>query len=139
MEINAFVEHREEDSPNVLRVKALYGAFREKDTAKIGALLAEAPFWNVCPGFPAGGIYRGLGEIFGGFYADLLGRYKYFNAIPEVFLDGGDAVTVLGHYVFKNEESNPQGSARFAHIWGINAEGRIRGVWQVADSARFIQ
>jgi hypothetical protein len=104
----------------------------------ISKLMVAEPVWNVCPGFPDGGIYSGMTEVFGGFYTNLRNRFHFFGAIPDVFVDGGDVVLVLGFYKFMLNEGEPSRLVRFAHTWGINPDGRIRGVWQVGDSAQFI-
>ncbi|WP_346354090.1 nuclear transport factor 2 family protein [Azotosporobacter soli] len=139
MEISAFLEHDEKDTQNVKQVKALYKALREKDRETIARVLTDDPVWNVSPGFPDGGVYKGMAEILGSFYAKLRNRFRSFSAVPETFIDGGDVVVVLGFYKFeRQEEENSFRFVRFAHTWGINKDGRIRGVWQVADSAQFL-
>ena len=138
MEISTFLEHVEKDTQNVKQAKTLYKAFTERDKETIAKLLVDDPVWNVSPGFPDGGVYRGMAEVFGSFYAKLRSRFKSFSAIPETFIDGGDVVTVLGFYKFEKDEEDSFRLVRFAHTWKINIDGRIKGVWQVADSAQFI-
>ncbi|TKU10591.1 nuclear transport factor 2 family protein [Citrobacter sp. wls829] len=137
MEASTFLEHQENDTLNVRRVKAFYQAAREKNKEDLSQLLTDEAVWNVSPGFPFGGVYCGMAEIYGIFYPNLSGSLNSFGAIPDVFIDGGDVVTVLGFYKFtKNEEDSPT-LARFSHTWRIAPDGRINGVWQVADSAQF--
>ncbi|SFG29329.1 hypothetical protein SAMN05660649_01301 [Desulfotomaculum arcticum] len=138
MEISTFLEHQEKDTQNVKRVKAFYRAAKEKDSETITKLLVDDPVWSVSPGFPDGGIYRGLAEIFHSFYPSLLSRFYYFDAFPDVYIDGGDVVTVLGYYKFIKKEGESSKLVRFSHTWGIDNDGRIKGVWQVADSAQLI-
>lgn len=138
MEISTFLEHQEKDTQNVKLVKAFYQAAKEKDGETIAKLLVDEPVWNVSPGFPDGGVYRGLAEIFQSFYPSLLSRFHFFDAIPDVYIDGGDVVTVLGYYKFIKKEGESSKLVRFSHTWGIDNNGRIKGVWQVADSAQFI-
>lgn len=138
MEISTFLEHDERHTQNVKQVKALYKALSEKDREAIAKLLVDDPVWNVSPGFPDGGVYRGMSEVFGSFYTKLRSRYRSFGAIPETFIDGGDVVTVLGFYKFETKEEDSFRLVRFSHTWKINIDGRIKGVWQVADSAQFI-
>jgi len=131
------VTPNEADSANVGKVKALYSAFRAKDQESIRNLLAEEPVWDVSPGFPEGAVYRGLAEILGRFYPRLRARVHSLDASPENFVDGGDTVVVLGHYLVTAKKGDTPRQVRFAHVWGINEDGRIGGVWQVADSAQF--
>ncbi|MCL2401401.1 MAG: hypothetical protein FWC90_02020 [Oscillospiraceae bacterium] len=135
-EIKTFLEHQEEDTQNVANVKALYEAMAEGDVAVIHKLLIGDPTWNVCPGFPDGGIYHGMAEVFGKLYGELVRkRYHYLGAEADVFIDGGNVVTVLGHYIIIFKEGGVAIRARFSHIWKIAPDGRVAGVWQVADSA----
>lgn len=138
MEISTFLNHHEEDTLNVRRVKAFYEAAKNRDRETLITLLVDNPVWNVCPGFPEGGIYRGIAEVYGSFYPNLRNRFHYFGAIPDVFVDGGDVITVLGFYKFIKKEGEPFKLVRFSHTWKIDPDGRIGGVWQVADSAQFI-
>ena len=90
----------------------------------------------MCAGFPDGDTYNGIDEIFGTFYSEK--TTKLFTtdlyAIPEVSIDGGDVVSVLGFYKFIVNKGDPFTSARFSHTWKITPDGRIAGVWQIADS-----
>lgn len=138
MEISTFLEHHEKDTLNVKRVKALYMAAKEGDREALAKILVDDPVWNVCPGFPEGGIYCGMTEVYGSFYPNLRSRFHYFGANPDAYIDGGDVVTVLGFYEFIKKEGETSRLVRFSHTWGIDIDGRIRGVWQVADSAQFI-
>lgn len=138
IEFSTFLENHEKDTPNIQRVKALYKASGEKDIETITKLLVDEPVWNVCPGFPDGGIYRGIDGVYGSFYASLFNHLHYLEAVPDAHIDGGDVVIVLGNYKFARKEGESFRLARFTHIWGIDTDGRIKGVWQVADSAQFI-
>jgi hypothetical protein len=69
------------------------------------------------------------------FYRKLLPRFRHFSAEPDVFVDGGDIVTALGFYSFTVNEWDTVKLIRFSHTWKIAPDGRIEGVWQVADSA----
>lgn len=138
MEVSTFLEHQEKDTLNVQRVKAFYKAAREKDKEALSRLLTDEPVWNVSPGFPYGGVYHGMAEVYGVFYPNLFGSFSSFGAIPDVFIDGGDVVTVLGFYKFIKKEGDSPTLVRFSHTWGMTSDGRIKGVWQVADSAQFI-
>lgn len=128
---------RESDTANVRKVKALYSALKAKDFAALRDLLVDEPIWDVTPGFPEGGIYKGMSAVFGEFYMKLLAQVHSLGAFPEAFVDGGDVVVAIGCYRIRAHESGAPEQVRFAHIWGIDAERRIKGVWQVADSARF--
>ena len=79
-----------------------------------------------------------MAEVFGSFYLKLRSQLSCFGAIPETFIDGGDVVTVLGFYKFDSNQDGSTKFVRFSHTWKISADGRLKGVWQVADTAQFI-
>lgn len=135
--ISVLPTKRESDTANIRKVKDLYSALKAKDLAALRVLLVDEPIWDVTPGFPEGGIYKGMSAVFGDFYMRLLARVDSLGAVPEAFVDGEDVVVVLGYYRIRASESGATEKVRFAHVWGIDAEGCIKGVWQVADSARF--
>jgi hypothetical protein len=114
------------DTSNVRIVKAIYSALKARD-----------PTWDVTPGFPEGGIYKGMSGVFGSFYQKLLAQVHTFGAYPQAFLDSGDVVVALGYYRVRANEKDVPTLVRFAHVWGVDTDGRIKGVWQVADSACF--
>ncbi|WP_371372541.1 nuclear transport factor 2 family protein [Sporomusa aerivorans] len=138
METCIFLEHGEKDTQIVKQVKNLYQALKANDKEAIAKILADDPVWDVSPGFPYGGVYTGMAEIFGSFYSKLRSQFSGFGATPETFIDGGDVVTVLGFYNFDSNQDNSTKFVRFSHTWKINDDGRIKGVWQVADTAQFI-
>lgn len=134
MEINTFLQHQEKETQNITNVKALYKALKE-GSRTVFKLLVDNPIWHVCPGFPDGGIYRGKDEIFGIFYKIFQSRIYHLHAEPEVYVDGGDVVIALGFYNIVFHEGDPAVLVRFSHTWKIAPDGRIAGVWQVADSS----
>ncbi len=123
------------DTTNIRQVKALYLALKNRDKAALANLLVAEPTWDVTPGFPHGAQYKGMAAIFGEFYPKLLTGFNAFSANPETYVDGGDKVVVLGHYQFNKTGDDNSTSARFTHTWQIASDGRIEGVWQVADTA----
>ncbi|RFP18785.1 MULTISPECIES: nuclear transport factor 2 family protein [unclassified Duganella] len=125
------------DTKNLRQVKALYRALKSKDLQSIREILVDEPVWDVAPGFPEGAVYRGMAEVFGGFYPKLLAHVHAFGAFPERFVDGGDTVVALGDYRVTKTEGSPPVQVRFSHVWDVDDHGRVKGVWQVADSAQF--
>ena len=130
MEINAFLEHNTEDTPNIILVKNQYKALNEGFTDELLKILSERPTWNVCPGNPDGGTYCGMAEVFDTFYTALLKHFHSFKGEPEVFIDGGDVVTTLGFYSFKVKKGGPIRKVRFSHTFKITSDNRVDAVWQ---------
>ena len=145
MEIKEFLDHKTEDTKNIILLKDFYmgkainSVTRTLDMDVVSKMFIDSPTWHVCPGFPDGGTYRGINEIFGTFYMEKIPKLfaTGLYAIPEVFIDGGDVVSVLGFYKFAVNKGDDLTSARFSHTWKIAPDGRIEGVWQVADSHVF--
>jgi hypothetical protein len=51
------------------------------------------------------------------------------------WIDAGQNVIVLGYYFMTAKGEAEEHRIRFAHTWGIE-DGKITGVWQVADTAK---
>lgn len=140
MEINAFLQHKEKDTKSIALLKEFYAGKAINtvngtlDMDAISRIFVDNPTWHVCPGFPDGGTYQGIAEVFGSLYANIPNRYSIFYGVPEVFIDAGDVVTVLGFYHFAVKKGDALKRARFSHTLKIASDGRIEGVWQVADS-----
>jgi ketosteroid isomerase-like protein len=123
------------ETPNVRTVKALYRALIDRDLPGAKRVLVDEPVWDITPGAPDGGVYRGMAEIFGGFYPRLAARFRSFEVRPDSFVDGEDRVVAMGYYRIIENDGDESKFVRFAHIFDITADGRIKGVWQVADTA----
>lgn len=135
--LTSILESNTQDSANLGQVKGIYRALKSSDINSLKQIMVEEPVWDVSPGFPEGKIYRGLPEILGVFYANLRSQVHSFAAVPDSFVDGGDTVVALGHYLITKAEGDIPISIRFCHAWSINHQGNVKGVWQVADSAQF--
>jgi len=132
--MSGLLKLNEEDSENIRTIKSLYQSLKIKNREALLSLLVEEPVWNVSPGFPENGVYRGLAEVFGEFYPKLLANFESFGAHPDRFIDGGDTVVALGHYHIVGKQASHKIEVRFSHCWDIDKDGRVKGVWQVADS-----
>ena len=145
MEIKEFLEHETDDSHNIALLKDFYmgkainTVAGTLDMDVVSRMFVDSPTWHVCPGFPDSGTYSGINEVFGTFYSKKIPNLFATGlfAVPEVFIDGGDVVSVLGFYMFAVNKGDPLTRARFSHTWKIAPDGRIAGVWQVADSQIF--
>lgn len=124
-----------DDAGNIGHVKALYQALADRDLPAARGLLVDQPVWDITPGAPDGGVYRGMAEVFGDFYPRLAARFHGFEVRPDTYLDGGDTVLAAGSYAVTRRAGDQVELVRFAHVFGIAPGGRITGVWQVADTA----
>lgn len=130
-------EENSQESKNVQTVKNLYKALKSADIETLNSIMVDIPVWDVSPGFPEGKVYYGFPKILGVFYKNLRRDFYQFSALTERFIDGDRTIGVLGHYQVKKSESSPLKQIRFSHTWDIDKQGKILGVWQVADSAQF--
>jgi uncharacterized protein len=119
-------------------VRLVYESLRSHDFQKLKEIVTEDVTWNVTEGFPYTGIYQGLDNVLRGFYARLRSNLDSFAAEHVRWIDAGDSVIVLGYYLMTAKGVAGESRIRFAHIWGIK-EGKVTGVWQVADTAKLPQ
>jgi len=126
---------RADDSRNIHAVQALYRALTDRDLPAARGLLVDEPVWDITPGAPDAGVYRGMAEVFGGFYPKLAARFHSFEVHPDTFVAGAGRVVAAGHYRVTKSDGDQGDLVRFAHLFDLTAEGRIEGVWQVADTA----
>jgi uncharacterized protein len=125
----------ENPTTSIELVKLLYESLRTRDFRKLKEIVTEDVTWNVTEGFPYTGIYQGLDNVLRGFYARLRSNLDSFAAEHVKWIDAGESVIVLGYYLMTPKGTAEESRIRFAHIWGIR-EGKIAGVWQVADTAK---
>jgi uncharacterized protein len=116
-------------------VKTLYESLGTHDVLKLKEIATGDVVWDVAEGFPFGGRYEGLDAVLRDFYGRFLPRLGTFGIEHDRFVDGGDCVVATGYYHMTAEGSSRQERVRFAHVWEIR-EGKIAGVWEVADTAR---
>ena len=120
---------------NVDLVRAIYGAFAAGDVPGVLALMAPYIVWNEAENFPYadGNPYRGPEAILGGVFARLGSEWDGFAAVPEEFLDAGDAVVVLGRYRGTCKATGRAMDAQLAHVWRV-ADGKAARFQQYTDT-----
>lgn len=116
-------------------VRSLYESLKTRNVERLKEIVTEDVTWDVTEGFPFGRTYKGIDDVLHNFYGRVLPRLDRFGTEHEKFIDGGDCVVALGYYLMTQKGSTEERRVRFAHIWGIK-DGKVTGVWQVADSAR---
>ncbi len=80
-------------------------------------MVSETIEWRLAEGFPADGLYHGRNEVFEVWWPKLAAQFSEWRAIPETYLDAGDAVVVLGHYAGVAKETGSSFKAPFSHVW----------------------
>lgn len=120
---------------NVALVRAIYAAFGAGDVPGVVARMAPGIEWNEAESFPYadGNPYRGPDAILGGVFARLGSEWDGFAAVPEEFLDAGDAVVVLGRYRGTFKATGRALDAQMVHVWRIEG-GKAARFQQYTDT-----
>ncbi len=116
-------------------VALVYESLRTRNIQKLQEIVTKDVTWNVTEGFPYSGVYTGLDSVLRGFYRRLSSGLDKFGTEKIKWIDAGQNVIVLGYYLMTAKGEAEEHRVRFAHIWGIE-DGKITGVWQVADTAK---
>ena len=120
-------------SPEIERVKELYTAFQRRDSDELARLVAHDMEFEMPDGVPWGGVHHGqdgMAAVIELYEEHVDGRW----ADPEVFLEGGGRIVVLGRELGTVKATGASFEVEFAHVWGM-AEGipnRFRGYFDTA-------
>lgn len=118
---------------NLDKIKAVYDAFAKGDIPTVLEVMSADIEWTEAEGFPYGGTYRGPRAVLEGVFMRLGSEWNGFAAVPHDFIDGGDAVVVLGKYSGTYKATNKSFQAEFAHVWKFREGKAVRFV-QYADT-----
>jgi ketosteroid isomerase-like protein len=116
---------------NLNAVKGVYEAFAKGDVHAFLGFLDANIAWTEAEGFPYGGTYHGPQDVLKGVFRRLATEWDGFAAVPNEFIDGGDAVVALGKYSGTYKATGKSFEADFAHVWKIQAGKAIRFVQYV--------
>ena len=111
---------------NLNAVRGVYQAFAEGDIPTVLGLLRADVEWTEAEGFPYGGTYRGPEAVLNGVFMRLGTEWEGFAAVPDEFIDGGDAIVVLGKYSGTYKATGKSFQANFAHVWKLEDGKAIR-------------
>ncbi len=121
---------------NVDLVKKFYSSFKAKDKQTYLQLCDDDIEWKVLEGMPYGGAtYIGKTAVFEKYFRQLFSNFEEFHAMPEEFLDAGEAVVVLGKYQMVAKKSKDTFTSPFAHVYTIKNEKIVR-FRQYADTVK---
>ena len=120
---------------NLDLIRAIYDAFSAGDIAGVLAHLSPDIVWNEAENFPYadGNPYRGPDAVLNGVFARLGGEWDGFAAVPEEYLDSGDAVVVLGRYRGTWPATGRAMNAQMVHVWRVQ-EGKVVAFQQYTDT-----
>jgi 2-(1,2-epoxy-1,2-dihydrophenyl)acetyl-CoA isomerase len=121
-------------------VAALYPALAKGDRDTIERLVAPDFEATLTAGLPGGvgGVHRGRDDMIdNGWWA--LGRLFRVRAEPCQWMVCPDGrLLVVGRYLGSGRASGAPLDAAFVHLWSAE-DGRLTGLWQLTDSARFVE
>ena len=120
---------------DVALIRNLYEAFAKGDVPAVLAAMSPDIVWNEAENYPYadGNPYRGPEAILAGVFARIGSEWDGFAAVPEEYIDGGDAIVVLGRYRGTYRASGRSMDAQMVHIWRL-ADGRITRFDQRVDT-----
>jgi uncharacterized protein len=116
---------------NLNAVQNVYDAFAKGDIPAVLGFLSADIDWTEAEGFPYGGTYHGPEAVLNGVFMRLGTEWEGFAAVPDEFIDAGDAVVALGKYSGKYKATGKSFQANFAHVWKIQNGKAIRFVQYV--------
>ena len=120
---------------DVALIRNLYEAFAKGDVPAVLAAMSPDIVWNEAENYPYadGNPYRGPEAILAGVFARIGSEWDGFAAVPEEYIDGGDAIVVLGRYRGTYRASGRSMDAQMVHVWRL-ADGRITRFDQRVDT-----
>jgi len=118
---------------NLNLIKSVYEAFATGDIPAVLGALSPDIAWTEAEGFPYGGTYHGPRGVLEGVFMRLGSEWEGFAAVPDEFIDGGDAVVVLGKYSGKYKATGKSFQANFAHVWKMQ-DGKAAQFIQYVDT-----
>ncbi len=118
---------------NLDRIRALYHAFGQGDIPTVLGMMHPDIVWREAEGFPYGGTYHGPEAVLEHVFKKLGTEWEGFRATPSEFIDGGEAVVVLGTYTGTYRASGGALEVPFAHVWKLR-DGRVTAFTQYTDT-----
>ncbi len=125
-----------ETTDPVETVRRLYDAFTRRDEPVLREILHERIEWNQMEGFPQGGRWIGVDEVFERVFKPFRQRWRSWKAeTSEIVAVVGQPprVVAFGRYVGEHEETGRQLEAPFAHVYTIE-DGRVTRFEQFTDT-----
>lgn len=118
---------------NLKAVQKVYDAFAKGDILSVVGFLTPDIEWTEAEGFPYGGTYRSPKAVLEGVFMRLGSEWNDFAAVPDEFIDAGDAVVVLGKYSGTYKATSKSFQAHFAHVWKVR-DGKAVRFMQYVDT-----
>jgi uncharacterized protein len=120
---------------NVDLIRAIYAGLATGDVPAVVARMSPDIEWHEAENFPYAdrSPYRGPEAILTGVFARFGEEWDGFAAVPDDYLDAGDAVVVLGRYRSTYKPTGRALDAQFAHVWRVE-DGKAVAFQQYTDT-----
>ena len=127
-------------SDTVALVQGIYAAFKAGDVPGVVERMSPDIVWNEAENFPYAdrNPYLGPEAILTGVFARLGTDWDGFAAVPDEFLDAGDAVVVLGRYRGTYKATGRALDAQLVHVWRVE-DGKAVAFQQYTDTLQAAQ
>lgn len=79
-------------------VKKMYELFATRNLEAIREIFDPNIAWNMMKGFPQGGQYNGVEEVFKNLFSGFITDWKEWKAVSTRFVDTEEVVFVIGYY-----------------------------------------
>lgn len=90
--------------------------------------------FNVCPGWPNGGVFRGHEGVLSDFFSGAGKAWERIKPEMDDVIEVGDTYVVRGHYVGIASQTQIPFDVQFVHIWRVK-DGKLISLHQIADTA----
>ena len=106
-------------------IRKFYTAFKNNDTESYRQLCDEKIEWTTLEGMPSSGKYIGIKAVFEDYFPKMLSNFVEFHAIPEIFLEANEHVTVVGRYQGVSKQGK-EFDVPFSHLYQIKGNKIIK-------------
>src|SRR5258706_16212959 len=100
-------------------VQDVYEAFGKGDIPAALGFFSPDIEWTEAEGFPYGGTYVGPEAVLTGVFMRFGTEWDGFSAVPDEFIDGGDAIVALGKESGTYKTTGKSFQANFSHVWKV--------------------
>ena len=104
------------------------------NTERMREVLHPDVVFDVCPGWPNGGVFHGAEAVLSDFFSGAGKAWERIKPEMHEVIEVGDTYVVRGHYVGIAAGTQIPFDAQFVHIWRVK-DGQLISLHQIADTA----
>lgn len=118
-------------SENIALARRIYESGTNPDVTR--EVMDTDILWDITPGFPLGGVYKGYESTIKDFFANFKPHFSSFSTEAQSYYGDEDGnVFVIGEYHGVTQDGK-KADVRFIHHWTAK-NGKLTSLKQVADS-----